>query len=287
MPGPEHRGIYLVVNDVYSEWLLALAASLHAHNSSFPVLVIPYDDRCARIRQISAAFGFRLWEPKDPLAMCDAIAAAVRPASARGAGMFRRFAAFAGPYPEFVYLDVDTLVLEPLGPLFDACAGSGRPILFGDGAGGYAYNAGARRDELRRAGALEWNTGVFYARTGAVSLAAMLDACHEDLPADRALLRDDAADQSFLNWFLATRQIASARFGGIADYGRLWASRRWTELAGHLYDLDPYGRPFARPVPIVHWAGEPMPSAGMPQAHLWQAYRAAADRVDVPVARAA
>ena len=176
-----------------------------------------------------------------------------------------------------MYLDADTLVLEPLTPLFDACANSGKQIVFADGAGNCAYNPSARREELRTNGSQEWNTGVYYSRSGALSLDAMLAACRTDLAADYAVIRRDATDQSFLNWFIATRQLSSVRLGSTGEYGRSWAylHQRMVELPGHLFDFSRQ-HPYSRPVPIVHWAGQAAPTPDMPYAHIWQAYRTAA-----------
>lgn len=277
------RGIYTVVNDRFSDWLLALFGSLAALNPEIPVWVIPFDGAAERVRRICAAFGHTVWEPPEILHTCDVLADAVCAGHGRVPGFwrgtFRRFAAFGGPFDEFLYLDADTLVIEPLMPLLDVCAGSGSQLVFADRAGNCAYTAGPRRDELRAAGALEWNAGIFYARAGAISLDAMLAACRADLPADRTLIRPDGADQSFLNWFIATRGLRSAQLASIGRYGRCWAYvPRRVELAGHLFEHHS-AHPYTRPVPVLHWAGLVTPGPGMPHAHMWQAYRAAADAI--------
>lgn len=273
------RGIYTVVNDRFSEWLLALFGSLAALNPDVPVRVIPFGGPDERIRRICAAFGHVVWEPAELLRTCELIASAVcrgPGVPGHGRGMFRRFAAFGGPFDEFLYLDADTLVIEPLAPLFDVCAGSGSQLVFTDRAGNFAYSPGPRREELRATGAPEWNAGIFYARAGAITLGALLAACRGGLAADRALIRPDAADQSFLNWFIATRGLRSAQLASIGRYGRCWAFvPRRVELAGHLFEHH-REHPYTRPVPVLHWAGLVDPGPRMPHWPIWQAYRAAA-----------
>jgi hypothetical protein len=276
---PAARGIYTMANDNVSEWLLALLASLKILNGQLPVRVIPFDSRVDIVRRLCLAFGYPLWEPAGLLTRCDQIGETVAPRDDSwtfGHGNFRRLAAFGGPFDEFIYLDADTLVLEPLTPVFEACARSGRHIVFGDTAGDFAYNPGARRDELRADGAPEWNAGIYYSRAGAVGLDEMLAASQLDLVADRAVIRRDAADQSFLNWFAATRRLRCARLGNISEYGRCWAylHRRATGLPGHLFDFAG-PRAYTRPIPILHWAGQVAPAPDMPQARLWQSYYAA------------
>jgi len=293
------RGIYTMANDNVSHWLLALLASLKIMNRELPVRVIPFDSRVNIVRRMCAAFGYPLWEPAGLLARCDQIGEMVAPRDGTwtfGHGNFRRLAAFGGPFDEFIYLDADTLVLEPLTPVFDACTRSGQDIVFGDTAGDFAYNPGARREELRADGTPEWNAGIYFSRgsgfrgsvsggsgsggsgfrTGALGLDEMLAASQIDLAADRAIIRRDAADQSFLNWFAATRGLSCARLGTISEYGRCWAflHRRATGLPGHLFDFDG-PRPYSRMIPILHWAGQVAPAPDMPQARLWQDYHAA------------
>jgi hypothetical protein len=221
MPAARH-GIYTMANDNVSEWLLALLASLKIMNGQLPVCVIPFDSRVDAVRRLCLAFGYPLWEPAELLARCDQIGETVAPREGSwtfGHGNFRRLAAFGGPFDEFIYLDADTLVLEPLTPVFEACTRSGQDIVFGDTAGDFAYNPGARREELRAGGTPEWNAGIYYSRAGALRLEEMMAASRVDLVADRTIIRRDAADQSFLNWFAATRRLSCTRLGAISSAG--------------------------------------------------------------------
>jgi hypothetical protein len=49
--------------------------------------------------------------------------------------------------------------------------------------------------------------GIYYSRAGATGLDEMLAASRGDLAAGRVVIRRDAADQSFLNWFAAGRVV--------------------------------------------------------------------------------
>lgn len=109
------RGVYFLANDRLLDLVLAFLNSLRAHNPSIPVCFIPYDRNTARICALSASYRFSVLDDQPLLAWCDAISRQFHPVTR---GHYRKIAAWHGPFDEFVYIDIDTVVLRAVDFVF-------------------------------------------------------------------------------------------------------------------------------------------------------------------------
>lgn len=133
------RGIYILANDAMAHQVIALLNSLRAHDAlRLPVGIIPYDDAIDEIARVIGNYpNVFLWQDRATLAQWEQFAQAAwatHPRAlahwhtkygARGVyrlAMHRRFAAFSGPFEQFIMLDADMLVLDSVAPFFDALA---------------------------------------------------------------------------------------------------------------------------------------------------------------------
>ena len=128
------NGIYILANDVVYDQLVALLNSIEVNSGSFPVCILPYDDRLDKVRQeIQSRENVFLFEDQACIDRWETFAREVwktHPVIKNswqkdGAlevyrmGMHRRFCAFEGVFENFIYLDADILVLDSLKPIFN------------------------------------------------------------------------------------------------------------------------------------------------------------------------
>lgn len=105
------NGIYFLANDKVFEQTVAFLNSLRAHNPRIPLCLIPYDRDISMISELAAEYGFSIFEDSRCLATCDAISLHFH---GKSRGHYRKIAAWNGIFDEFIYIDVDTIVLRRL-----------------------------------------------------------------------------------------------------------------------------------------------------------------------------
>lgn len=131
-------GIYTLANDVVYDQLVALLNSLEANSPQLPVCVIAYNDQLEKVRaEISSRpnvtllndpdlftrwedFSYQVWQTH-PTALQTWKEMGVTTRFYR-VGENHRYCAFdaAAPFDRFIYLDADTLVMQPLDFIFKA-----------------------------------------------------------------------------------------------------------------------------------------------------------------------
>lgn len=127
-------GIYILANDVVYDQLVALLNSIEANaGKNYPVCVVPYDDRLAKVRdEIKNRSNVEIFEDTAAIArwsdfstqVWEAHPSAFKIWQSNGIsgvyrlGMHRRFCGFDGPFEKFIYLDADILVMNSLEYIF-------------------------------------------------------------------------------------------------------------------------------------------------------------------------
>ena len=131
------RGIYTLANDVVYDQLVALLNSIEQNSGHIPVCVIAYNDdiervsaevaKRANVSLLNDANLFKFWEDFS-LRVWQAHPTAIEQWKASGVktqfyrvGENHRYVSFdpAAPFEEFIYLDADTLVMQPLDFMFE------------------------------------------------------------------------------------------------------------------------------------------------------------------------
>ncbi len=110
------RGVYFISNDAVYDYTVAFLNSLRTFNPTIPLCLIPFDADACRIMALADTYGFIVWDPRKRLATCDNIA---RGLHRHVLGHYRKLAIWEGPFSEFVYIDVDTIILSELTFVFD------------------------------------------------------------------------------------------------------------------------------------------------------------------------
>lgn len=127
------QGVYTLANDAVIDWLIALLESLRSDpaNATLPVTVIPYDHRVERTRALQADYRFEVLQD-DALTVLDRLGAKVSRPDRALLPDLRKFAAFWGPYEQFVYLDADIVVVEDIRRLLETARAPGADLIYFD-----------------------------------------------------------------------------------------------------------------------------------------------------------
>ncbi|MFC1719823.1 cellulase family glycosylhydrolase [Pseudomonadota bacterium] len=110
-----NRGVYFLCNDRLISLAIAFLKAFRKHNPDLPLCLIPYrDDDVEQLTALSKTFRFSIFKSSGALRTCDRIAARISPDDYR----FRKLAMWQGMFDQFIYVDVDNLVLEDISHLF-------------------------------------------------------------------------------------------------------------------------------------------------------------------------
>lgn len=127
------QGIYTLANDTVYNQFVALLNSIEANvSSTIPICVIPFDQRLDRVKQeIDSRANVTLFDNWSSIQRWEDFAKQVVKAHPRaietklshprwyGGSLHRKFAAFDGPFEQFVFYDGDSLAMKQLDDVFE------------------------------------------------------------------------------------------------------------------------------------------------------------------------
>jgi Mannosyltransferase putative len=273
------RGVFFLANDHVFDQAVAFLTSFRRSNPDLPLQLIPFADDCERITALAPRYGFTVSQDHETLLTCDEIG---RPFHGQRVGQYRKLAAWSGPFDEFIYIDCDTVVLEPVDFVFDFLAEF-------DVLTSHSNMPDNRRwvwrHSIYQSGALTAQQIGFAANTGFIaSKAGLFDAAKVLATVDEALavaehMELGCYEQAFLNYLIVTSGHAYTSLLAIAKRtGRRdiplerWAGRDIGEVSeGKIVS------PGDSKALLVHWAGEweraRWRGGVIPHRELWQYYR--------------
>jgi hypothetical protein len=274
------RGVYFLANDTVLEQTLGFLNSFRTYNPDLPLCLVPFADDDARVRALAGQFGFTVWSDDAILQQCDEISRAFHDGDT--SGQYRKLAMWSGDFDEFIYIDTDTIVLEPVDFAFHHLARY-------DFLTSHSHLPHLRQwvwhESIVDTGALTAEQINFSANTGfIVSRAGLIDVMKvaADLVAPLALaphMELLCAEQPLLNYLIVTSGRSYSSLSQIAtETGdpdiplEQWAGRDIGRV-----DAGRLSCPDCRRVLLVHWAGEwhRVRSVGgqLPYYDLWHHYR--------------
>ena len=103
------RGVYFIANNRVLDLSIAFLNSFRKYNPNISLCLIPYDNNYDKILQLQEVYRFDVFENSTLLQECDEISAKFHNSVL---GSFRKLAMWDGIFEEFIYIDVDTLVLD-------------------------------------------------------------------------------------------------------------------------------------------------------------------------------
>lgn len=215
------RSSPFVVYTMASDAMLAYAAvffeSFRRYNPTLPLWVIPYDT-CDKIAPLAKRYGARM--VKRDFRDFDAWAATLfdRPIFYGLIDISRRlrkFAAFESAASEFMYIDLDSIVLSSLDPLFGFVASGQAQLLYTLGGGDWVYNShGATEPPPGE----RFADGLFVTSSLYLNLAQIRRTVAEDEALYKAVRRAELISQPLLNFVCHRRgmRLVSAGKLGVA-----------------------------------------------------------------------
>ncbi|WP_207914305.1 MULTISPECIES: hypothetical protein [unclassified Micromonospora] len=275
------RGVYFLANDAILDRVVAFLNSFRSYNPTLPLCLVPFADDVDRLRSLAGRYGFTVWGDDDILRQCDAISREFHEGVTMG--HYRKLAMWTGGFDEFVYVDSDTIMLEPVDFVFDHLA---RYDFVTSHSNIPQIRQWVWRDSIHDTGALTTEQIEYAASTGFVaSRAGLIDPAqvHRSLAAPLALaphMELLCREQPLLNYLIVTSGRPYSSLSAIAaatnDPGI--PQEQWAGLdigrveAGRLIPSR------VERVLLVHWAGEwyraEAEGGTIPYHDLWRHYRA-------------
>ncbi len=251
-------GVYCLANDAVLDWTLAFLESLRTYNRSTELIVIPFDERIDRLGAIAPTYDFTLLDMPELFNALDGIGRTLHPEQPVGEKVFRKFAAFYGPFDHFLFLDSDIVVLTALEPLMKRLLESQADFIFFDTSPEWVYADPAFQQHMEREyGSRSFGAGAFISRKGFIGIDE-LSAAQRERERLKQVFPVGVYDQPYMNYVVDMKRAnVAASYDIIPELNRgTWAAEPVDIPAKRLRRLgvSPVTRG-GRILPFLHWAG--------------------------------
>lgn len=277
------RGVYFLANNKVLNLTIAFLNSFRAHNNDLSLCFIPYDDNIDEIVALRDTYDFVMYENTDLLEVCDQISMKFHGIKV---GAYRKIVIWEGLYDQFIYIDIDTIVLKNLSFVWKNLK---HCKIFTSHSNLSHIQRWVWKESIYDRGKLSKlqieyaaNTGFIVSTKETIQINWVLDQVEDALE-----LKDDmqllCMEQPFLNYLIVTSGY---------NYGSLLSFYNWDILNGNNSGVEleywaglPGGKikkgtfiaPEKRPTFLLHWAGvwrnnnEDLTS--IPYSNIWNYYR--------------
>ena len=276
--GAGAAGVYFLANDQILPWAKSFVRSFRAHNPDLPLCLIPFDDHSAKTRELVRHAGGTVLEMPEDFARLERIGASLELGhTTSGRFWFRRYAAFAGIYDSFLYLDARIVVLADLTFFTLAPQHYEMDLVYYDTAIEQVYNPGPIRQGFVRAGrGRGFLSGMWASRRELFTLEQM-EAAGRQLCEVRQEMNARNTDQFFINYLCDSNQVKTAH---VADLHGGFAHSTWARNCPEVYRdaagawrIWDFGRlQHGSCLPFMHWAGIAL-GPSMPHFGLFQSFQ--------------
>lgn len=254
------RGLYFLANDATYDLAIAFLASFRSLEPDTEIAMIPFDDNTRKIKGLCSRYNFSVFSNPSLFAKCDRVSQVYH---GKTLGHYRKLAMWDGPFNEFIYIDIDTVVLSPLSFAFKFLNEYDFVTSHSNIAGSrqFVWKESASGTGLLSAAEFEYaaSTGFVASRKGQIDLNR-LERLAEEGQALKSHMATTCAEQPFLNYAMVRSSrrytslfcLALARPEENIPHESWGADKNWTiAVRGNSY----YGGKLT-PVLFVHWAGE-------------------------------
>ncbi|MEL6222776.1 MAG: Npun_R2821/Npun_R2822 family protein [Cyanobacteria bacterium J06627_8] len=272
-----NRGIYIMANDSFADYAIALMNSIRRFDPDTPVVLIPYDDHYQEVARILAdQFGVSVYDPLDFI-----MDLSVRLRDVFGdrffarPNQFRKQACWFGPFDEFIYIDTDIVVFEKIADNLNYLAEHDFICCDYQHSGGIAnvFTPTVLSEGVFQAHEMQdiFNGGFWGSRKGVITEMNLYETFQECAAHPEYFdFSQKTSDQPIINYMVLKR--IKQRFNIVRRSGGApgnWAgSPQFVRQGNGLIDPNRGGQPLQ----YLHWAGfriEP----GCPYWDLWEDYR--------------
>lgn len=269
-----HRGAYFLANDGISDLTVAFLNSFRRYNPAMSLCFIPYNDQCRYIQSLASGYNFTMFSDPERLGRCDDISLRFHN---EVSGQYRKLLCWEGPFEEFVYIDVDTVVLRNIDFAFEFAKDYGflascsdlpqcRKYVWRDSVDACA----ALTDRQKNFAA---NTGFFVSRKGCLSLrgAEAQLSLALDMKEHMELI---CIEQSLLNYLIVSSGKPYTSLRTLARDRRDWSipQERWATFNEPRNENGEFILPVVPPLFLIHWAGVWRNGSHL-ESKLWRFYR--------------
>ncbi len=259
------------------ELTIAFLNSFRKYNPAIPLCLIPYNDDCDRITALKDRYRFDIFNDTALLQRFDDISLLFHEGLPQGA--YRKLAIWEGAFDEFIYIDVDTVVLEDVSFSFEFLHDH-------DCITGTSDMPGLKRwvwkESVAQTGLLNEeqvnfaaNTGFITSKKGFLTEKTITGSLNAALAAKEHMALD-CQEQAFLNYLMVTsgKSYTSLYVLARTEKKRMVMYECWGGTQGGRFRKGKmYFKNLHRPIFLVHWAGVWRLEENMPNRRLWQYYR--------------
>jgi hypothetical protein len=248
------NGIYFLANDRVRELVIPFLNSVRTVEPTRPLCLIPFDDDYHEIEGFAKTYNFTIWSDAYALARCDAIS---RRFHKSVTGQYRKLVAWEGPFEEFAYIDVDTILLASLDRVFpllskyDAITGTSNM----ESIKRFVWRDNAESVFPGLDTTYSANTGFVLSKRGVLTLQDAEKKANLAQPF-KEYMALECTEQPFLNYLLVT---SGRRYTSLSEirkkHGRAASSEQEIpgEVWGGRFDEVLHGK--GSSTLFVHWAG--------------------------------
>ena len=256
LPAGKRYGIAVIANDRVMHWLLPFLESYRETNSSIPLFIIPFNEKCEETRRVAAVYGVTFVDIDS--AALDALSKKLFPLSLGKRFRLRKFLCLALPLDEVIYLDADILLYRDLRLLLNRLKPGETDFIVASETVDYVYN-GHRFDVAYLRDAFMFSDGFFITSNAILSIQDFYDAMEADEATfDRVRQRGGLYAQPLCNFVVHRKGLKIVPAPSL-DPSLSYES--YHKATGVTFDED--GRPRDRAgaaIYFAHWAGVAEPS---------------------------
>ena len=232
---------------------IAFLTSFRTFNNNIDLCLIPYDDDFDQIEALQHEFQFEIFRISDILNACDDISIQFHN---NRVGAYRKLAAWTGPFDEFLYIDIDTIVHASVDFVFDQ-------LCHADILTSHSNNANTRQwvwkdaidnhqtpltTEQINFGA---NTGFIVCNKSTMDFEWIRNSVDAALKM-KDFMELDCMEQPFLNYLFVTSGNTYTSMGCLdLDFPR----ELWAGTPGATFVDGKLTSPWGNPILFIHWAG--------------------------------
>ncbi|MEP7095320.1 MAG: hypothetical protein ABI793_14760, partial [Flavobacterium sp.] len=105
------QGVYFLANNKVLEMATAFLNSFRTHNKDISLCLIPYNNEFDQVKAMKDTYNFSIFDNEELLKICDDISLKFH---GNVVGAYRKLVAWEGEFEQFIYIDIDTVVLDNL-----------------------------------------------------------------------------------------------------------------------------------------------------------------------------